>query len=75
MDIPYRDLGRGNLRVVGTGCNVRFEERIRTLTFKCLSRVKVAFVKLYVRLLDVSFLIDKVKIVEVFSLLGACFIF
>ena len=55
MDIPYHDLGRGNLRVVGTGCNVRFEEKIRTFTSKCLSIVKVAFVKLYVRLLDVSF--------------------
>lgn len=55
MKTPYSDLGRGSLRVVGTGCSVRSEARIGAFTSKCLSIGKVVFVKLYVRLLDVSF--------------------
>ena len=76
VETPYSDLGRGNLRVVGTGCSVRSEERIGAFISKCLSIRKVVFVKLYVRLLDVSFWIwiYKAKIVEAFSLLGALFL-
>lgn len=49
VEIPYSDLGKGDLsRVVGTEYNVRFEERIITFISKCLNIVKVAFVKLHV---------------------------